>query len=305
METTDQDYRVLLYYKYTPLEDPEAFADEHRELCRQLGVLGRIWISKEGINGTLSGTVEQTQKYMDYMHQHPLFHDMPFKVDKHHKHAFKKLIVRPKKELVTWRLKKNVDPNKKTGKRLSPKEFYEMLKRDDVVVLDGRNDYEYDIGHFRGAIRPDVKTTREFPEWIRKNMSQYKDKPVITYCTGGIRCEKLTALMLEEGFKEVYQLDGGIITYSQDPEVKGQLFDGKCYVFDERISVRINQVEDRIVGKCSHCGKPEDRYINCKYDPCHKQHICCPECEGKYEGYCTGECKERDMLQKTNEQSAS
>jgi len=295
---TQKPYRILLYYKYVPIEDPEAFADEHRAFCRELGVKGRILIAHEGINGTLSGTVEQTQKYMDYMHQHPKFHDMVFKIDEHDGHAFKKLFVRPKKELVTWRLgEDDVNPYELTGKRLSPKEFHEMLQRDDVIVLDGRNDYEYDIGHFRGAIRPDVKTTREFPEWIRKNMSQFKDKPIITYCTGGIRCEKLTGFMLKEGFKDVYQLDGGIVTYGKDPEVKGQLFDGKCYVFDERISVPINQVEDVIVGKCYHCGKPNDRYINCEYDMCHKQHICCPECEEKFHGYCSHECEEKDMEQ--------
>lgn len=291
-------YRILLYYKYVPIEDPEKFADEHRAFCRELGVRGRILVAKEGINGTLSGTVEQTQKYMDYMKQHPLFHDMPFKVDEHEKHAFKKLFVRPKKELVTWRLnpEDNVDPNQLTGKKLSPKEFYEMLQRDDVIVLDGRNDYEYDIGHFRGAIHPGVKTTREFPEWIRQNMSQYKDKPIITYCTGGIRCEKLTAFMLKEGFQDVYQLDGGIVTYGKDPEVKGKLWDGKCYVFDERISVPINQTEQVVVGKCYHCGQPADRYINCEYDMCHKQHICCPDCEEKYQGYCSKECEEKDLV---------
>jgi UPF0176 protein len=297
--TTVMPYRILLYYKYVKIADPVALADEHRTFCEQLGVKGRILIAHEGINGTISGTVEQTQAYMDHMHQHPLFRDMVFKVDPYHKHAFKKLKVRVRREIVTWRLDEEVDPSKQTGKRLSPREFYEMLQRDDVIVIDGRNDYEYDIGHFKGAIRPGVRTTREFPEWVRKNLSQYKDRKIITYCTGGIRCEKLTAFLLKEGFKDVAQLDGGIVTYAKDPEVKGQLFYGKCYVFDERIAIPVNQVEDVIVGKCHHCGKPEDRYINCAYDMCHKQHICCPECEEKYQGYCTEECREKDLaLQK-------
>ncbi|KAA2302120.1 hypothetical protein FY526_21480, partial [Clostridioides difficile] len=117
------------------------------------------------------------------------------------------------------------------------KEFHEHLQRDDVIVIDGRNDYEYEIGHFRGAIRPDVESFREFPEWIRENLGDMKDKTIITYCTGGIRCEKLTGFMINEGFQDVAQLDGGIVTYGKDPEVQGHLFDGKCYVFDERISV--------------------------------------------------------------------
>lgn len=295
---TKEEYRVLLYYKYVTIEDPVAFSDEHRAFCNELGVKGRILVSHEGINGTLSGTVEQTQKYMDYMHAHPLFEDLFFKIDPHEGHAFKKMFVRPRKEIVTWRLDKKINPAVKTGKRLSPKEFYEHLQRDDVIVIDGRNDYEYDIGHFRGAIRPDVRTTREFPEWIRKNLSDFKDKKIITYCTGGIRCEMLTAFMLEEGFEDVAQLNGGIVTYGKDPEVKGQLFDGKCYVFDERISVPINCVEDVVVGKCYHCGTPEDHYINCEYDFCHKQHVVCPECAEKYNHYCSTECKEKDLALK-------
>jgi UPF0176 protein len=296
MTTQEKPYRILLYYKYVHIEDPAAETEKHRALCEQLGLKGRIYIAHEGINGTVSGTVEQTNKYIEYMRQHPLFHDIVFKIDEYHKHAFKKLKVKHRKEIVTWRLDKPVDPSKRTGKRLSPKEFYEHLLRDDVIVIDGRNDYEYDLGHFRGAIRPDVKTTREFPEWIRKNLSQYKDKKIITYCTGGIRCEKLTALLLEEGFKDVAQLDGGIVTYGKDPEVRGKLFDGLCYVFDERIAVPINQEEHVVVGRCYHCQAPTEKYINCAYDPCHRQHLVCPECEEKYQHFCSTECREKALV---------
>lgn len=291
-------YRILLYYKYVNVDDHEQFAAEHLEYCKSLGLKGRILVAPEGINGTVSGTVEQTDAYMEKMHNHPLFHDMIFKVDESDGHAFRKMFVRPKKELVTFRLEEDINPHELTGKRLTPKEFYEYLQRDDVVVLDGRNDYEYDIGHFRGAIRPGVEAFRDFPEWIRENMSEYKDKPILTYCTGGIRCEKLSGFLLREGFQEVYQLDGGIVTYGKHPEVQGRLFDGKCYVFDERISVPINRTdEDVIVGRCHHCGKPEDRYINCAYDFCHRQHICCTDCETEHNGYCAASCEEQDMLQ--------
>ncbi|WP_018131030.1 oxygen-dependent tRNA uridine(34) hydroxylase TrhO [Effusibacillus pohliae] len=283
-------YRILLYYKYVHIDDPVRFAEEHLQFCKELGVKGRILVAEEGINGTISGTVEQTDTYMETLHNDPRFADMIFKIDEADDHAFKRISVRPRKELVTFRLEEDIDPNQLTGKYLKPKEFFEMMQRDDVLILDGRNDYEYDIGHFRNAIRPGVRSFREFPEWIRQNLSQYKDKKILTYCTGGIRCEKLSGFLLKEGFKEVYQLEGGIVTYGKDPEVKGQLFDGKCYVFDERISIPINQVEDVIVGKCHHCGKPEDRYINCAYDPCHLQHICCPECEEKFQGFCSEEC---------------
>ena len=160
-------YQVLLYYKFVPIEDPEEFAKEHLALCNRLQLKGRILVAPEGINGTVSGLKEHTTEYMKIMHAHPLFQDMVFKIDEHHQHAFKKMHVRPKKELVTFRVE-NMDPTKKTGKYLSPKEFYELLQQDDVLVLDGRNNYEYDLGHFRGAIRPDVNSFREFPNGFEK-----------------------------------------------------------------------------------------------------------------------------------------
>lgn len=287
-------YRVLLYYKFVPIDDPEQFAKDHLALCKDLELKGRILVAKEGINGTVSGRKENTDQYMNIMHQNPLFHDMVFKIDEHDGHAFKKMHVRPKKELVTFRVEKELDPNKKTGKYLSPKEFYELLQRDDVVVLDGRNNYEYDLGHFRGAIRPEVSSFREFPQWIRENMQQFKDKKIITYCTGGIRCEKLSAFMIEEGFEDVSQLEGGIVTYGKDPEVQGKFFDGKCYVFDQRISVPINRQNPVVVGKCCHCGTPSERYINCTYDFCHKHYICCENCEQEHQGYCSTTCQKKD-----------
>lgn len=301
-------YRILLYYMYVHIEDHEQYAKSHLKFCKELGLKGRILIAEEGINGTVSGTVEQTQEYMDVMHSDPRFADMVFKIDEAEEHAFKKIFVRPKAEIVTFRLEDDVNPNETTGKYLSPKEFYEHLQSDDVIVIDGRNDYEYDIGHFRNAIRPDVKAFRDFPEWIRNNLSQYnKDKKILTYCTGGIRCEKLSGFLLKEGFEDVAQLHGGIVTYGKDREVQGKLYDGKCYVFDERISVPINRTEeDVVVGKCHHCGKAEDRYINCANPWCNLQHVCCEECEEKHKRSCCKECEEhrdnRYVLEKRLEQ---
>ncbi|NIK67324.1 rhodanese-related sulfurtransferase [Paenibacillus sp. BK720] len=289
----NKPYRILLYYKYVHIENPEQVTAEHLRFCKELGVKGRILISDQGINGTCSGTTEQTDAYMAYMNEHPLFKDITYKIDESEGHVFKKLFVRHKNELVTLRYKKKMDPNVLTGKRLSPKEFYEQLQQDDVIIIDGRNDYEYDIGHFRGAIRPTVESFREFPEWIRKNLPEdAKNKPILTYCTGGIRCETLTGVLLEEGFTDVAQLEGGIVTYGKDEEVKGRLWDGKCYVFDDRISVPINRTEeDIVIGKCHHCGKPEDRYVNCANVTCDKRHICCEECEAEHNRHCSEECK--------------
>jgi UPF0176 protein len=290
------EYRILLYYKYIDIPDPEAFTAEHLQYCKDLGVKGRILIAGEGINGTLSGTVEQTEEYMKHMHANPLFSDLFFKIDESDRHAFKKIFVRHKKELVTLRYDKKLDPNVDGGKRLKPTEFYDYLHRDDVIVLDGRSDYEYALGHFKNAIKPDVEVFRDFPKWLRENLAEMKDKPIVTYCTGGIRCEMLTSVLQNEGYKDVYQLDGGIVTYGKDPEVQGRGFDGNCYVFDERISVRINQTDEHvIVGKCHHCGNPTDRYINCADDTCHLQHLVCDECETIRHGYCSTDCEEHDL----------
>ncbi len=290
-------YRVLLFYKFVRIDNPEQFTAEHLQYCKDLGVKGRILIASEGINGTLSGTIEQTERYMRDLRANPLFSDIVFKIDEADGHTFKKMFVRHKKELVTFRYGKELDPNRISGKRLSPAEFYEQLQNEDVIVLDGRNDYEYDIGHFRGAIRPEVESFREFPEWIRNNLSDYKDKKVLTYCTGGIRCEKLTGFLLSEGFSDVAQLEGGIVTYGKDPQVQGRLFDGKCYVFDERISVPINRTEeDVVIGHCYHCGTSHDRYINCPV--CNLQHICCEECEAEHHGFCSDACKESSVTVK-------
>jgi UPF0176 protein len=286
-------YRILLYYKYVHIENPSEFAEQHLAFCKSLGLLGRILVAEEGINGTVSGAVEQTEAYMNAMHDDPRFADMGFKVDSTNEAAFHKMFVRVKKEIVNFSLDDDVNPRETTGTYLEPMEFYEALQQDDVVVIDARNDYEFDIGHFRSAIRPDVQTFREFPEWVRENLSQFKDKKILTYCTGGIRCEKFSGFLIKEGFEDVSQLHGGIVTYGKDPEVQGRLFDGKCYVFDERIAVPVNRTDDDvIVGRCYHCGNPADRYINCEYPNCHRQHICCEVCEEAAQGFCSPACAE-------------
>lgn len=286
-----EDYQILLFYKFVQINNSEQMTVEHLAYCKALGVKGRILIAKEGINGTVSGTVEQTEEYMRELRSNPLFTDIVFKIDASVGHAFKKMHVRHRDEIVTLRYDKQLDHIASTGKRLEPKQFYEYLQREDVIVIDGRNNYEYDIGHFRNAIRPEVENFKQFPEWLSENLSEYKDKPILTYCTGGIRCEKLSSVLLDQGFKDVYQLDGGIVTYGKDPEVKGRLFDGKCYVFDDRISVTINQTEeDRIIAVCKHCNEPSDRYINCTDNVCDKRHICCEKCEEVTSGFCSAEC---------------
>ncbi len=284
-------YRVLLYYKYIKIESPEFFADEHLGYCRDMGLKGRILISPEGINGTCSGSFSQTEKYMEHMRLDPRFNNLWFKIDEVDGHVFKKMHVRYKQELVTFRLSQDIDPNVLSGKHLEPQEWLEKMQEDDVIILDGRTDYEFDLGHFKNAIRPPVRSFKEFPEWVEKDFIRFKDKKVLTYCTGGVRCEKLSGYLLQQGFKDVYQLNGGIVNYSHDPKVKGKLFEGKCYVFDERISVPVNFTdENKVTGICLHCGIPTDRYVNCANLDCHKQHFECEECEEKWARSCSEEC---------------
>ena len=284
------DYRVLLYYNYTKIENPEQFAKEHLALCKSLGLKGRILVAEEGINGTASGTIEATQQYMDWMHNDERFKDTWFKIDESEGHAFRKMFVRPRKELVALNLEEDVDPLRLTGEYLDPKAFKEALLDEDTIVLDARNDYEYDLGHFRGAIRPDIRNFRELPEWIRENKEKFMDKKVVTYCTGGIRCEKFSGWLLREGVENVAQLHGGIATYGKDPEVKGEMWDGKMYVFDDRISVEINQVDKQIIGKDWFDGTPCERYINCGNPSCNRQIITSEENEAKHLGGCCYEC---------------
>lgn len=284
-------YRVLLYYKYVPIEDPVTFAQEHLAACKEIGLKGRILVSNEGINGTCSGTIEQTDAYMNMMKADERFADMVFKIDEAEGHAFKKMHVRPKKEIVHLGLEEDINPNELTGNYLSPKEFFEQMQAEDTVVIDARNDYEFDLGHFRGAIRPEIRNFRDLPEWIRDNKEMFEGKKVLTYCTGGIRCEKFSGWLVREGFEDVGQLHGGIATYGKDPEVRGQLWDGQMYVFDERIAVPINQVEHVVVGKDHFTGEPCERYVNCANPDCNDKILCSEENEHKYLRSCSHECR--------------
>lgn len=288
---SQKPYRVLLYYMYVPIEDPDEFAREHKAFCNELGLKGRILVANEGINGTVSGPVEQTDRYMEAMKQDPRFAEMVFKIDEADGHAFPKMKVRARPELVTLRLEDDVNPNEITGKYLEPKEFYERLQDEDTIVLDARNDYEYDLGHFRGAIRPDIENFRDLPNWVRENKELLGDKKIITYCTGGIRCEKFSGWLVKEGFEDVAQLHGGIVTYGKDPEVQGQLWDGQLYVFDDRIGVPVNQKEHVIVGKDYFTGEPCERYVNCANPSCNKKILCSEENEHKYMRSCSDECR--------------
>lgn len=300
------DYRVLLFYKYVPIENAEKFTQEHLNFCKNIGIKGRILVSEEGINGTLSGTVEQTEAYIAHMNEDTRFDDILWKIDEADEHAFKKMFVRYRPEIVTLQLEEeDLNPNEITGNYLSPQEFKEAILDEDTVVIDARNDYEYDLGHFRGAVRPEIRNFRELPQWIRENKEKFMDKRVVTYCTGGIRCEKFSGWLVKEGFEDVGQLHGGIATYGKDPEVQGELWDGKMYVFDERIAVDINRKEHVIVGKDWFDGQPCERYINCADPDCNRQILCSEENEYKYLRGCSHKCRISDRNRYVEEHDLS
>ncbi|MBC2309957.1 oxygen-dependent tRNA uridine(34) hydroxylase TrhO [Listeria booriae] len=284
-------YQVLLYYKYTTIDNPEQFATEHLAMCKEIGLKGRILVAEEGINGTVSGTVEETEKYIEAMHADSRFADMVFKIDAADKHAFQKMHVRPRTEIVSLSLENDVNPLEVTGNYMEPEEFREALKDENTVILDARNDYEFDLGHFRGAIRPDITAFRDLPDWVEENRDMFEDKKIVTYCTGGIRCEKFSGWLKTAGFDDVSQLHGGIATYGKDETVKGDLWDGMMYVFDERIAVPINRVDHTIVGKDYFDGTPCERYINCANPYCNKQILASEENEEKYLRSCSHECR--------------
>lgn len=287
-------YEVLLYYRYFKLDDPEAFAREQRELCRKLGLRGRILIAREGINGTVSGTRANCAKYRAVLDDHPLTRGIAWKIDEEEDHVFPRLSIKVRDEVVTLDLgDEDLHPSDLTATHLKPKEWREAMRGDKVVILDARNDYEWEIGRFEGAILPGVPSFRDLPKWVREHRDELEGKKILTYCTGGIRCEKFSGFLLQEGFEEVYQLDGGIVTYGKDEEVKGEGYEGECYVFDERLSVPVNRTAGaKVVSRCRHCGEPSIRYRNCAWLPCNARILLCESCEEKNGRFCEPRCRE-------------
>jgi len=272
--------KVLLYYKYIPIPRAKEETDTHRALCQSLGLKGRILISSEGINGTCSGTDKNIERYKEALNAHPLFSGMDIKESEHPDHVFKKLFVRHRAEIVS--LHTDTKPEH-AAPYITPKELHTELEAgEDLVLIDMRNDYEAKIGKFRNAVTFPVKSFREIPTL---DLSAYKDKNVVTYCTGGIRCEKASAFLKDSGFSRVRQLEGGIVRYCE--EFPDGYFDGGLFVFDERVSVRFpGKLKPRYVSHCEYCEKKTDRYVDCGLPTCHDLFVCCEECEKKNNSMC-------------------
>lgn len=288
--TDSLNYLVLAYYNYTRIDDAEDMAPKHLAYCKSLKLRGRIYIAHEGINGTVSGTREACEQYMKDLKADARFSSTEFKIDEAAEHAFQRMHVRYKTEIVYSGLRDPnvIDPTKETGKHLRGEEFLELKDREDVVILDVRSNYETRLGKFKNAVTLDIENFREFPGKIAE-LEQYKDKKVITCCTGGIKCEKASALLIKEGFKDVYQLHNGIIGYAK--ETGGKDFDGVLYVFDGRVSVPVNEVNPTVISSCKKCGGPAPRNLNCANVECNDQFNMCESCAEEMEGACSEACK--------------
>lgn len=282
--------KVLLYYVFTPLADPDAMRLWQRDLCESLGLRGRILLSADGMNGTLGGELDALKKYLRKTKDYPAFKQLDVKWsegtgfdDDGLSLDFPRLSVKVREEIVSFgapsELQVDDDGVVGGGERLDPAALHALIEeRDDVVFFDGRNRFEAEIGRFKDAVVPDVSTTRDFvAELDSGKYDHLKDKPVVTYCTGGVRCEVLSGLMRSRGFGEVYQLDGGVVRYGETFGDDG-LWEGSLYVFDQRQSVRFSD-HTAVIGRCVVCGTSSELMRNCADASCREQLVVC-EAEG-------------------------
>ncbi len=277
--------KIILYYKFVPVKDPEMTMHWQRELCNRLGLKGRIIISPHGINGTLGGDVKSLRQYKSQMNASVIFRNITYKWSDGGEEDFPKLKVKVKPEIVAFDAADEIVVSERGvengGKHLKPAALHKMLNEkkqngDEVLFYDGRNMYEAKIGKFKGTIIPNTVTSRDFKKDLEEGeISKYKDKPIVTYCTGGIRCEILSAMMLNRGYKEVYQMDGGIAKYGEKFADDG-LWEGKLFVFDDRMQMGFSD-KAKDIADCEKCGKKTSNLVNSS-NIRRKLHVICKEC---------------------------
>lgn len=299
---TNTAFYILAYYHFTPIPDPHREIAAHKSFFKERQLTSRIYISEQGINGQMSGTREDAEAYMQWMHANPLFEKMPFKIHPYHENVFPRQTIKYRKQLVA--LDEEVDLTQ-IGEHVSPSQWKALLEKEErPVLLDVRNDYEWEVGRFDGAVCPPCETFREFREYaddLKKNVDP-KTTPVMMYCTGGIRCELYSSLLLKEGFEKVYQLDGGVINYGLKQGSDHWL--GKLFVFDDRLTVPISKESTPVIGECLHCHKPNESYYNCANMDCNRLFLCCPDCLKTSKGCCQDECQTAPRIRPYHEQDA-
>jgi UPF0176 protein len=276
--------KILLYYKFAPLSDPEAVRLWQKSLCEKLNLKGRILLSKHGINGTVGGDLDALKAYAKETRAYPAFKGMQFKWSDGGRDHFPRLSIKVRDEIVTFGVPDELQVDEhgvvNGGKHLSPKAVHELVKErgEDVIFFDGRNAYEAAVGKFKNAVVPDTRTTRDFLRELESDKyNDIKDKPVVTYCTGGIRCEVLSSLMKNRGFKDVYQIDGGIVKYGETYKDEG-LWEGSLYVFDDRMNLKFSDKAVDI-GVCVHCQSRTSNYENCALTSCNNLVLICEACK--------------------------
>ena len=280
--------QIILFYKYVSIESPKQMIVWQKKLCQSLGLKGRIIIAHEGINGTLGGQEQNIESYKTQMLAHPLFTDIDFKESKNTAHHFPRLRIVPKQEIVNLGIDPSLVSATQAGIHLEPKNAHELIaqKPQDLLILDCRNQVESAIGRIEGALNPPVKHFREFPSYVDQNPEVFKDKTVLMYCTGGVRCERASAYIKQKNVaKEVYHIKGGIHRYVQ--EFPAGFFKGKNYVFDGRVAVKVT---DDILGTCLICDASCDEYTNCLHAKCNRHFIGCSTCINKYQNTCSITC---------------
>lgn len=287
--------KIILYYKFTPLKDPEMVRLWQRALCEKLNLQGRILLSPHGINGTLGGDIEDLKTYIKETKQFAGFKDTTFKWSDGRREDFPKLSIKVRDEIVSFGAadELRVDEHGVVGggTHLKPAQVHELVEKygDDVVFFDGRNAFEANVGKFKNAVVPATKTSKDFiKELDSQKYDHLKDKKVVTYCTGGIRCEILSSLMKNRGFEDVYQMDGGIVKYGEAYADDG-LWEGSLYVFDGRMGVKFSD-SAKDIGECVGCGVKTSNYENCANKACNKLIVYCENCSKKTV-VCSEECQ--------------
>jgi UPF0176 protein len=270
---------IVLFYKYVQIDNPESIRLQQLALCQELGLKGRTIIAEEGINATLAGSSQNVQKYLDFMNKQDLFHGIHWKLSKGIGSDFPRLSIKVRHEIVSAHLgSKDLNPNQVTGKYIQAEELHEWFRTGKKFYLvDMRNDYEQLVGTFDKAILSNFTNFRDLPS-ILPSLESLKNQTIVTFCTGGIRCEKASGFLVQSGFNDVYQLYGGIVTYMEKYPNKDFL--GKLYVFDKRVVMgfNTNSPEHVVIGKCQKCESSSENFVNCTLPSCHKHFICCRNC---------------------------
>jgi UPF0176 protein len=290
VEESPVDRKTLSFYRYALIESPDQFRDTLYDQLDQFGVLGRIYVANEGINGQISIPEDQLESFRQFLDSMPMFGGLRlnFAIEDDPT-SFFKLTIKVRHKIVADGLNDSSFDVTNKGVHLDAARFNQLTNKEETIVVDMRNHYESEVGHFENAICPDVETFREALPKVVDMLRDQKDKPIVMYCTGGIRCEKASAFLKHQGFKDVYQLDGGIIEYARQVETQGlpNKFKGKNFVFDERLGERIS---NEIISQCHQCGVPCDTHANCANEACHILFIQCPECAVQLDGCCSTKC---------------